>query len=120
MTYVSGWVLFDFQGASQQFPVTVQFTNGTQINLSSEYKFEMKLPRTGDCYCDAESSVYGTNVSINESQPIVAAIVYNASNFEISSLPKSGTTIDGGLFDFYWFVVQGDVSVSVNGYGVSY
>jgi hypothetical protein len=119
MSYVFGWATLQISGATPQYPVTLQFPNGSQKVLTSDYTFQMKFPRTGDCFCDAATSLYGTNVDLNQSQPIVAAVVDNASSFEIDSIPKNGTLIDN-LFDVYWFVLVGDASVYVNGYGLSY
>jgi hypothetical protein len=119
-SYVFGWASLQISGATSQNPVTLQFPNGSQMVLTSDYTFKMKFPRTGDCFCSAGTSLFGTNVALNESQPIVAAVVANASSFEIDSIPKNGTLIDDGLFDVYWFVLVGDASVYINGYGVSY
>jgi hypothetical protein len=119
MSYVFGWVKLDITGASPQNPVTIQFPNGTQTVLTFDYSFDMKLPRTGDCLCSGATSLYETSTQINQSQPIVAGVVANASSFQIQLIPKSGSTIDG-LVDLYWFLVTGDASVSINGYGLSY
>ena len=64
--------------------------------------------------------LFGTSINLNESQPIATAILPNATSFEISNIPKSGTSYDGGLFDLYWFMIQGDAIVTVTGYGASY
>jgi hypothetical protein len=115
-SYVYGWVSIDIQGPSAGYPATLQFQNGSQISLSSEYKFDMKLPKTGDCFCSAGTDAYGVN--LNQSQPIGAVVMSNASSFEISSLPNS-TTINNGLFNVYWFVIQGYSQVTITGYGVA-
>ncbi len=117
-SYVYGWVSIDIEGASPGYPITLQFSNGSQISLSSEFKFLMKLPRTGDCFCNGETDAFGVNIS--ESQPIGAVVLPNASSFEVSTLPRNSTTIDDGLFDVYWFVIEGYSQVSITGYGVSY
>jgi len=119
MSYLYGWASIDISGATPGYPITLQFSNGTQITLHSEYKFEMRFPRTGDCFCNAETSLYGTSINLNASQPIAAAILSNASSLE-TFIPKSGTSIDQGLFDLYWFTIQGDAIVTVTGYGASY
>ena len=118
--YVSAWAMIQVSGASQQYPVTLQFSNGSQTTLTSpEFSFKVNLPRTGDCFCNGAGGLYQTNVYINQSQPIAAAIVVNASSFAISGIPN-GMSEFGGLFDTYWFVVSGDASVFVSGHGVAY
>ena len=118
LEYVFGWVRFGIQGASPQYPVALQFQNGTRVNLTSDYSFQMKLPRSGDCYCSAATGLYGTGQSIDQANPIEAAVVANVSSFDIQIIPN-GAAPYGGLFNLYWFVVTGDAIVSVNGYGVS-
>ena len=103
----------------------IQFSNGTQIIVNSTtYTFKMMFPRTGDCFtCSGSTSLGGNNgqsvASLDPNHPIVAAIVTNASSFFLSSMPTSGSSTDN-LFQFYWFVIEGDASVSINGYGVAY
>ena len=122
MNYVYGWASITVTtplGASS--PALVQFANGTQIPVISAYTFKFVLPRTGDCFCNGGTGLPGTNISIDESQPIAAAVLANASSFQIKSLPSNGATADfNGLFDFYWFTVQGESSLSLTGYSVSY
>lgn len=113
-SYVFGWVAIDIQGPSPQSQATLQFFNGTKITLSSEYKFVLKLPWTGDCYCSAATDAYG--VSLTQSQPIGAIVESNSS----SSILPDTTSINGGLFNVYWFVIEGYSQVTVSGYGVAY
>ena len=119
MSYVYGWVSIDIQGATSGQPATLQFSNGSMISLTSEYKFEIRLPRTGDFSGNAGVDAYGVNLS--ESQPIGAVVLSNSSSFEISTLPST-TTINEGLFSYsvYWFIIKGYSQVSITGYGVAY
>jgi hypothetical protein len=99
----------------------IQFPNGSLVTVNSTYSFQLKLPRTGDCFCNGGTSLLGTNTSLDTSSPIVVAIVNNASSLLIQSMPRSGSTIGQGLqYQYYWFVIQGAASVSVSGYGVAY
>lgn len=113
-------------GTQVNLKPTIQFPNGTQVIVNSTYTFQMKLPRTGDCLCNGGTSLYGEVTSseqtipgFGEGNPIVAAVIANQSSSVIDGMPKSGSTVDG-LFQYYWFVVQGDASVSISGYSVAY
>jgi hypothetical protein len=117
--YVFGWASFSIQGATAQYPITLEFQNGSKMNVTSDYTFSVRLPRTGDCYCQAGTGLYETNVSIDESTPIAAAVLDNASTFEIQEIPTN-SSVAGFVFNTYWFLVIGYGSVSINGYGVAY
>jgi hypothetical protein len=113
-------------GTQVNLKTTIQFPNGTQVIVNSTYTFQIKLPRTGDCLCNGGAGLYGeissngqTIPSIDQSNPIVAAVIANQSSSVIDGMPKSGSTVNG-LFQYYWFVVQGDASVSISGYSVAY
>ena len=120
MNYVSGWASIDITGSTQTYPATLQFPNGTQIKLTSDYSFVMRFPRTGDCYCSASGALPGTNIYIDQNHPILAAIISNASSLDTGFLPESGTPYNNNIFVTYWFTIQGFATVSINGYGVSY
>lgn len=123
MSYVFGWASVEVQGPSPQYPVTLQFENGTQITLSSDYSFRMNLPRTGDCFCNGGGNLPETNFEVNQSLPIAALIISNATSipgFGEGILPQSGTSFDQGLIDVYWFIVLGVAVVTITGYGVAY
>ena len=136
MIYVSGQVSITISapitvaqlsnGTQVTLKPTIQFPNGTQVLVNSTYSFQMKLPRTGDCLCNGGAGLYGeitssgqTIPSLDQSSPIVAAIIANQSSSVIDGMPTSGSTVSG-LFQYYWFVVQGDASVTVSGYSVAY
>lgn len=129
MNYVSGWVSVTISSAfsaSQNGTVarlhpTIQFPNGSQVIVNSSYSFQIKLPRTGDCFCSGGTSLFGTNATLDTSNPVIATIVTNASNFLIGNMPKSGSEI-GSVFqyEYYWFIVQGYGLVSINGESVAY
>lgn len=133
MVYASGWVSVTIAGPSGigelsngtqvKLNPIVQFPNGTQVIVNSTYTFQLRLPRTGDCFCNGGTSLFGNNgqspESLDQSHPIVAAVVANASSFLINGMPRSGCTIDS-LFQYYWFIVQGDSSIYISGYGVAY
>jgi hypothetical protein len=131
LNYVYGWASITITAPSEVATLTngtqvtihptVLFPNGTQVVVNSTYSFQLKLPRTGDCFCNGGTGLLGTNASLDTTHPIVVAIVTNASSFLIENMPKSGSTI-GDVFEYqyYWFVIQGDASVSVSGYSVAY
>jgi hypothetical protein len=117
-SYVYGWITIDIQGPTTQNPATLQFFNGSKITLTSNFNFVMRLPRTGDCFCDAATDAYG--VQLTQSQPIGAIVVSNSTiGSEPSALPNT-TTINDGLFNVYWFTIAGYSLVTVSGYGVAY
>jgi hypothetical protein len=120
LRWVYGWATIDIQGASAGYPVSLQFSNSTVITLSSEYIFELRLPRTGDCFCDVSTALPGTNIYIDRVQPVAAAILSNVSSFEIDTLPPSGSSTYDNYVNFYWFIIHGSASVSIVGYGASY
>jgi hypothetical protein len=135
MNYAYGWASITVTGSTgtAQLPngtiirlnPILQFSNRTQIIVNSTtFTFKMVFPRTGDCFtCSGGTGLFGNNgqtlASLDPSHPIVAAVVSNASSFFISTMPESGSTMDS-LFQYYWFIIQGDASVSLNGYGVAY
>jgi hypothetical protein len=131
LNYVYGWASVTISapygvatltnGTQVAIYPTVLLPNGTQVLVNSSYTFQLKLPRTRDCFCSGGTSLLGTNASLDTAHPIVAAIVTNASSFLIQSMPKSGSTIgDVFQYEYYWFVIQGFASVSISGYSVAY
>jgi hypothetical protein len=134
MSYVYGWATITVGGPSGtgQLPngtevrlnPIIQFTNGTQIVVNSTFTFKMVFPRTGGCFaCSGATGLSGNNgqslATLDPNHPIVAALITNVSSYFISTMPTSGSTADD-LFQFYWFAIQGDASVSLNGYSVAY
>jgi len=134
MSYVYGWASITIGGPTGigQLPngtevrlnPIIQFTNGTQIVVNSTFTFKMVFPWSGGCFtCTGSAGLFVNNgetpPSFNSNHPIVAAVVANASSFLIGTLPASGSTSDS-LFQYYWFIIQGDASVSLNGYSVAY
>lgn len=134
MSYVSGWASITVGGPSGvgklangsevRLNPVIQFSNGTQVIVNSTLTFKMSFPRTGGCFaCSGATGLSGNNgqmvASLDSNHPIVAAVVANASSYFISSIPASESTVDN-LFQFYWFTIYGDASVSVSGYGVAY
>jgi hypothetical protein len=134
MSYVYGWASITVtapiglgqlaNGTEVRLYPIIQFANGTQIAVNSTFTFNMVLPWTGSCFtCSGSTSLSGNNgqsvANLDPSHPIVAAIVTNASSFFISTMPTSGST-SNDLFQFYWFIIQGVATVSLNGYSVAY
>jgi hypothetical protein len=134
MSYVYGWASITVagptgvghlaNGTEVKLNPIIQFSNGTQITVNSTFTLKMVFPWTASCFtCNGATGLSGNNgqelTSLDTNHPIVVAIVTNASSFFISNMPASGSTMDS-LFQFYWFTIQGDASVSVNGYGVAY
>ena len=130
LNYVYGWasvtVSSAFSSSSQNGAVvtlhpTILFSNGTQLIVNSSYSFQIKLPRTGDCFCNGGTSLLGTNATLDTSNPVVATVIANASSFLIDNMPKSGAE-NGNVFqyEYYWFIVQGYSFVSISGESVAY
>ncbi len=134
MSYVYGWASITItgptgighlpNGTEVMLNPIIQFTNGTQIVVNSTFTFKMVFPWTGACStCSGATGLPGNNgqtvASLDPSHPIVVAIVTNASSFFLSNMPTSGST-SNDLFQYYWFIIQGDATVSLNGYSVAY
>lgn len=134
MSYVYGWASITVtaptgvgqlpNGTEVKLNPVIQFSNGTQVMVNSTFTFKMVFQRTASCFtCTGATGLSGNNgqevASLDPGHPIVAAIVANASSFLISSLPQGATGPDD-LFQFYWFTIQGDALVSLNGYSVAY
>jgi hypothetical protein len=134
MSYVYGWASITIaaptgighlpDGTEVRSKPIIQFSNGTQIVVNSTFTFKMVFPRTGGCFtCTGSAGLFENNgqtpTSFNSTHPIVAAVVTNASSFLMGTMPASGSTADN-LFQYYWFTIQGDASVSLNGYSVAY
>ena len=117
MTYVAGWASIDITGPSTSYPATIHFVNGTQVSITSEYTFTVRLPRSGDCYCNGATGLPGTNIYVDQIQPIRAAVISNASDFQIGALAQSGIA---GFYETYWYTITGYASITITGYGVSY
>jgi hypothetical protein len=104
-----------------QSNTTLIFPNGTstEIPAVAHYKFFVILPSTGTTTGSFALQTQGINISNNH--PIDAEFVSNSnttfqqvlSQYQTSSGFSSGITV-------YWFLIQGNAQVSIQGYGAAF
>lgn len=106
-----------FNGQSN---TTLIFPNGTSTKIPAitHYKFSVILPRTGPITGNFALQTEGINLSTNH--PINAEFVSNSSNALKQALSQYQTYPGSSIgISVYWFIVQGNAQVSIQGYGVA-
>ena len=101
---------------------TVDFSNGTQVTLSQNkvLSFTVNLPSTASRMGNGGTIIEGVN--INQSQPLGAKVITNSTSLDFGFLTSFGNP--GNFFssitfvDTYWFVINGNASVTIRGYGL--
>ena len=101
---------------------TVEFSNGTQLalNPSRTLSFTVVLPSTSNPYGAGGTVIEGVNIS--QSQPLGAKVITNSTSLDFGFLTSFGNP--GNYFssitfvDTYWFMINGNASVTVRGYGL--
>jgi hypothetical protein len=90
------------------------FPNGTQTEIPAvtHYKFSVILPSSGPSPGSFSSQSEGINISDNH--PIDVEFLSNSTVFQRL---LSQNQIDSRI-SVYWFLVQGNAQVSIQGYGV--
>jgi hypothetical protein len=103
-----------------QSNTTLIFSNGTSTKIPAvmHYKFSVILPSTGPYTGSFALQTEGINVSSNH--PIDVEFVSN-SNSTLQRILSQYQTYPGfsSGISVYWFLVQGNARVSIQGYGVS-
>ena len=98
--------------------VSLLMPNGTHVSVrTSPYSFTLVLHRSGDFW--GNGGVSGP-AGVSESNPMnvsISANVSNATQYEASMGTAASSTLPG--LQYYFVVVYGDASVSVNGFGVA-
>ncbi len=107
------------QVINRQSNTTLIFPNGTSTNVPAmtHYKFSVILPRTGSNTGSFALQTEGINISNNH--PIDVEFVSNSSTTfqQVLSQYQTYTGSSVGI-SVYWFLVQGNAQVSIQGYGV--
>lgn len=115
--YVDARVAVMINGAG-----TVEFSNGTQLvlNPSRTLSFTVVLPSTSGRFGVAGTVIEGIN--LNQSQPLGAKVITNSTSLDfgfLTSLGNPGNYFSSITFvDTYWFIINGNASVIVRGYGL--
>ena len=100
---------------------TLIFPNGTQIEIPAvaHYKFSVILPSSGPSPGSFGIQFEGINISDNH--PIDVEFLSNSTAFQsvLSQYQLNDQQIFS-RFSVYWFLVQGNAMVSIQGYGVGF
>jgi hypothetical protein len=103
-----------------QSNTTLIFPNGTSTNIPAmtHYKFSVILPSTGSNTGNFALQTEGINISNNH--PIDVEFVSNSSTTvqQVLSHFQTYPGLSSGI-SVYWFLVQGNAQVSIQGYGVA-
>jgi hypothetical protein len=103
-----------------QTNTTLIFPNGTSTKIPAvaHYKFSVILPSTGSNTGSFGLQTEGINISNNH--PIDVEFVSN-SNSTLQQVLSQYQTYPGfsSGISVYWFLVQGNAQVSIQGYGVA-
>ncbi len=106
-----------------QSNTTLIFPNGTQtvIPAVAHYKFSVNLRSTGPSPGSFATQSLGINLSDNH--PIDAEFVSNSTDLPrllaVNQFPETYPEMDSRI-SVYWFLIQGNAQVSIQGYGVGF
>jgi hypothetical protein len=108
------------QVSNGQSNTTLIFSNGTstKIPVAMHYKFSVILSSTGPYTGSFALQTEGINVSTN--RPIDVEFVANSNSTLQQTLSQYQTYpgLSSGI-SVYWFLIQGNAQVSIQGYGVA-
>jgi hypothetical protein len=105
-----------------QSNTTLIFPNGTQTEIPAvaHYKFSVKLSSTGPSY--GSFAIQSLGINLSDNHPIDAEFVSNSTDLpRLLSLNQFPETTYPGIdsrISVYWFLIQGNAQVSIQGYGV--
>ena len=122
-SYVSLRVEIDIfpQIYNGQSNTTLIFPNGTQTEIPAveDYKFSVILPNSGPT--TGSFSIQFDGVNISDKHPVDAEFLSNTTGFEniLSQYQLNDQQINSSL-SVYWFLIQGNARVSIQGYGVGF
>ncbi|MGD0450839.1 MAG: hypothetical protein ABSA79_07295 [Candidatus Bathyarchaeia archaeon] len=104
-----------------QSNTTLIFPNGTQTEIPAvaHYKFSVKLSSNGPSY--GSFAIQGLGINLSDNHPIDAEFVSNSTDFQrllsLNQFPETFPGFDSRI-SVYWFLIEGNAQVSVQGYGV--
>lgn len=105
---------------SQSKTTTLIFPNGTQIEIPAvnHYKFSVILPSSGPSIGSFSSQLEGSNISDNH--PIDVEFLSNSTVFQNSYYSIDWKAQPYSRISVYWFTLQGNAMVSIQGYGARF
>jgi hypothetical protein len=103
-----------------QSNTTLIFPNGTQIEIPAvnHYKFSVILPSSGPSIGSFSSQLEGINISDNH--PIDVEFLSNSTVFQNIYYSIDWKAQPYSRISVYWFTVQGNAMVSIQGYGARF
>jgi hypothetical protein len=103
-----------------QSNTTLIFPNGTQIDVPAvnHYKFSANLPSSGLSPESFSSQSEGINISDNH--PIDVEFLSNSTVFQNIYYSIDWNAQPYSRISVYWFTVQGNAMVSIQGYGARF
>lgn len=104
----------------QPVHVTLIFPNGTQTNITADYRAQLVFPSNGNFFGNAAEGGMGVNIS--QDHPLDAEVVSNISSMNLS---PNGTPVSGlysSLYGIqvYWIEVVGQAEVTIQGFGFAF
>ncbi len=101
-----------------QSQTSLIFQNGTQIAISAEphYKFSVTLPSTG--WSSGIFGIQSEGINISNNHPIDVQFLSNSTIFQEINSRIDWTVPPYSAISVYWFIVQGNAQVTIQGYGV--
>ena len=100
-----------------QSNTTLIFPNGTQIEIPAvnHYKFSVILPSSGPSIGSFSSQLEGSNISDNH--PIDVEFLSTSTVFQSIYYSIDWKAQPYSRISVYWFTLQGNAMVSIQGYG---
>jgi hypothetical protein len=106
------------QGIMGQSQTSLVFPNGTQIEISAVayYTFSVILSSSGS-FPAPNFAIQSEGINISGDHPIDVEFLSNSTVFESSYSLIDWTAPPYSRISVYWFLVQGNAQVSIQGYG---
>ena len=101
-----------------QSNTTLIFPNNTQIEIPAHYKFSVILPSSGPSPGSFGIQLEGINISDNH--PIDVEFLSNSTVFQNPYFSIDWKAPPYSRVSVYWFTVQGNAIVSIQGYGAGF
>jgi hypothetical protein len=106
-----------FMGQSN---ITLIFPNGTQIEIPAvdHYKFSVILPSSGPS--PGSFGIQSEGINISDNHPIDVEFLSNSTDFQSLYSRIDWSFSPYSRISVYWFIIQGNAMVSVQGYGAGF
>ncbi|WGM89250.1 MAG: hypothetical protein IAX21_07570 [Candidatus Bathyarchaeota archaeon] len=101
------------------------FPNGTQIEINDDYTLDVFLPRSGDLFGSystgtmlglSDNSDGYLTLRLSHKSPIDIDVISLPSDF-LLWLTDDKLTRYSDYVDIYWFKIQGEANIHINGHG---